>query len=44
MESAAPRERALDAAETRFYGRRLQPVGMDQIRAQSSAAQSWKST
>ncbi|WP_327319894.1 TetR/AcrR family transcriptional regulator [Streptomyces sp. NBC_01235] len=35
MDSATAREQALDAAETLFYGRGVQSVGMDDVRAAS---------
>ncbi|MFD6286164.1 TetR/AcrR family transcriptional regulator [Streptomyces sp. NPDC060205] len=38
MESAVAREQALDAAETLFYGRGIQSVGMDDIRGVSGVS------
>ncbi|WP_328492406.1 TetR/AcrR family transcriptional regulator [Streptomyces sp. NBC_00414] len=38
MESAVAREQALDAAETLFYGRGIQSVGMDDIRGASGVS------
>jgi AcrR family transcriptional regulator len=38
MDSAAARERALDAAEELFYGRGIQSVGMDDIRGASGVS------
>ncbi|MFE9680120.1 TetR/AcrR family transcriptional regulator [Streptomyces sp. NPDC006285] len=38
MDSAVARERALDAAETLFYGRGIQSVGMDDIRGASGVS------
>ncbi|MHC3467229.1 TetR/AcrR family transcriptional regulator [Streptomyces sp. 7R007] len=38
MDSAAARERALDAAEELFYGRGVQAVGMDDIRGASGVS------
>ncbi|UPZ27348.1 TetR/AcrR family transcriptional regulator [Streptomyces sp. LRE541] len=38
MDSAVAREQALDAAETLFYGRGIQSVGMDDIRGASGVS------
>ncbi|GAA2543736.1 MULTISPECIES: TetR/AcrR family transcriptional regulator [Streptomyces] len=38
MDSAAARERALDAAEELFYGRGVQSVGMDDVRSTSGVS------
>ncbi|MDQ0772549.1 AcrR family transcriptional regulator [Streptomyces aurantiacus] len=38
MDSAVAREQALDAAETLFYGRGIQSVGMDDIRGTSGVS------
>ncbi|MDN3026824.1 TetR/AcrR family transcriptional regulator [Streptomyces sp. S.PB5] len=38
MDSATARDRALDAAEELFYGRGIQSVGMDDIRAASGVS------
>ncbi|MBQ0851705.1 TetR/AcrR family transcriptional regulator [Streptomyces sp. NPDC057621] len=38
MESAVAREQALDAAETLFYGRGIQSVGMDDVRGASGVS------
>jgi AcrR family transcriptional regulator len=38
MDSAIAREQALDAAETLFYGRGIQAVGMDDIRGASGVS------
>lgn len=38
MDSAAARERVLDAAEELFYGRGVQSVGMDEIRTASGVS------
>ncbi len=38
MDSVAAREQALDAAETLFYGRGIQSVGMDDIRGASGVS------
>ncbi|WAU83571.1 TetR/AcrR family transcriptional regulator [Streptomyces sp. Qhu-G9] len=38
MDSVVARERALDAAETLFYGRGIQSVGMDDVRGTSGVS------
>jgi AcrR family transcriptional regulator len=38
MDSATAREKALDAAETLFYGRGVQAVGMDDVRGASGVS------
>lgn len=38
MDGATAREQALDAAETLFYGRGVQSVGMDEVRAASGVS------